>query len=63
MSSSFENMCVSVNNGLLAEAIQEFRLVLKPQRYTDEKVVDSLIWAYVALLKKRALLKSQIVYG
>lgn len=48
---------------LLVSAIQEFRLRLKPQRFTDEKIPDSLIWAFVALLRKRALPKRQIVYG
>jgi hypothetical protein len=48
--------------GLLATAIQEFRLRLKPQHFTDEKIVDSLIWAFVALLRKGALPKGQITY-
>jgi len=52
-----------LKNGLLAEAIQELRLRLRPKHYTDEKVLDSLIWAFVTLLKKGALLKNQIVYG
>ena len=50
-----------LKNGLLAGAIQEFRLGLRPRHYTDEKVVDSLLWAFVA--HKRTLLKKQIVYG
>jgi hypothetical protein len=52
-----------LKNGLLTKAICEFRLRGKPKQFTDEKVVDSLIWAFVALLKKRALLNDQIVYG
>jgi hypothetical protein len=51
-----------LNGGLLASAIQEFRLRLNPQHFTDEKIVDSLIWAFVALLRKGALPKGQIVY-
>jgi hypothetical protein len=47
---------------LLAGSIKEFRLQLTPQHFTDEKIVDSLIWAFVKLLGKGALLKSQIVY-
>ena len=50
-----------LKNGLLAGAIQEFRLRLRPQHFTDEKVVDSLIWAFVA--KQRGLLKNQIMNG
>jgi hypothetical protein len=48
--------------GLLTSSIQEFRLRLKPQHFTDEKIVDSLIWAFVALLRKGALPKGQIAY-
>jgi len=51
-----------LNGGLLASAIQEFRLRLKPQHFTDEKIVDSLIWAFVALLRKGALPAGQIAY-
>jgi len=51
-----------LNGGLLATAIQEFRLRLKPQHFTDEKIVDSLIWAFVALLRKGALPRGQVVY-
>ncbi len=51
-----------LKGGLLASAIQEFRLRLKPQRFTEEKVVDSLVWAFVALLRKGALPKGQITY-
>jgi hypothetical protein len=51
-----------LKGGLLASAIQEFRLRLKPQRFTDEKIVDSLVWAFVALLRKGALPKGQITY-
>jgi hypothetical protein len=51
-----------LNGGLLASAIQEFRLRLNPQHFTHEKIVDSLIWAFVALLRKGALPRGQITY-
>jgi hypothetical protein len=51
-----------LKKGFLATAIQQFRLRLKPQRFTDEKIVDSLVWAFVALLRKGALPKRQMVY-
>lgn len=51
-----------IEGGLLAIAIQEFRVRLKPQRFTDEKIVDSLVWAFVALLRKGAVPKRQITY-
>jgi hypothetical protein len=52
-----------LQHNLLATSIQEFRLRLNPQRFTDEKIVDSLIWAFVGLLWKGALPKGQIVYS
>lgn len=51
-----------LQNNLLATAIQEFRVRLNAQRFTDEKVVDSLIWAFVGLLWNGALPKGQITY-
>lgn len=52
----------AVQNNLLATAVQEFRLRLNPQHFTDEKIVDSLIWAFVGLVWKGALHKGQIAY-
>lgn len=37
-----------LKRNLLAPAIMCFRQLLKPQSFTDEKVIDSLIWAFVA---------------
>lgn len=51
-----------LQNNLLAPAIREFRVRLSPQHFTDEKIVDSLIWAFVGLLWKGALQKGQIAY-
>jgi hypothetical protein len=51
-----------LNGRLLATAIQEFRLRLNPQHFTDEKIIDSLIWAFVGLLKKGALPAGRIAY-
>jgi hypothetical protein len=51
-----------LQNNLLATAIQEFRSRLNPKHFTDEKIVDSLIWAFVGLLWKGALQKGQIAY-
>jgi hypothetical protein len=51
-----------LKNNLLAPAIQDFRVRLSPQHFTDEKIVDSLIWAFVGLLWKGAVQKGQIVY-
>lgn len=36
-----------LNEGLLAPSIQAFRQHLGPQRFTDIKVIDSLIWSFI----------------
>jgi len=36
-----------LNEGLLAPSIQTFRQHLDPQHFTDIKVIDSLIWAFI----------------
>jgi len=51
-----------LQNNLLAPAIQEFRVRLNPQQFTDEKIVDSLIWGFVGLVWKGALQKGEIAY-
>lgn len=51
-----------LQNKLLAASIQEFRLRLKPKLFTDEKIVDSLIWAFAAFLWNGALPSRQITY-
>lgn len=51
-----------LDSGLLATAIQTFRQELNTQQFTDEKCIDSLLWAFVTLLEKGALQASQIAY-
>lgn len=36
-----------LNEGLLAPSIQAFRQDLVPQHFTDIKVIDSLLWAFI----------------
>jgi len=50
-------------NKLLAPAITAFRQKFVPSAFTDEKVIDSLIRAFVALLRNGGLKSGQIVYG
>ncbi|MBI5778088.1 MAG: hypothetical protein HZA49_01350 [Planctomycetes bacterium] len=38
-----------IKNGLLTKSIKAFREKFIPKHFTDEKVIDSLIWAYSAL--------------
>jgi len=49
-------------NGLLAESIQAFRSQFNPQHFTEEKIIDSLIWAYVGLLNNGGLTEGRIVF-
>jgi len=48
--------------GLLAPAIRAFRQRLRPQHFSDEKIIDSLIWSFVNLLRNGALLDNRINY-
>ena len=49
-------------NNLLAASIYAFRKQFNPQHFTDEKISDSLLWAYVAWLRKGAVTKGTIIY-
>jgi hypothetical protein len=51
-----------IKGGQLASAIAAFRQRFNPQQHTDEKVIDWLIWTFVYLADKGALLTSRIVY-
>ena len=47
---------------LLSPAIQSFRRRFSPQHFTDEKVIDSLLWAFVSLLRNGAVVQGTVVY-
>jgi hypothetical protein len=47
---------------LLAKAIRGFRQQFSPRHFTDEKIIDSLLWAFVSLLKRGGLTNGQITY-
>lgn len=51
-----------LNQGLLAGSIQAFRQRFNPQQFTDIKVIDSLIWAFVSLLKNGGVMNRTISY-
>ena len=38
-----------LNEGLLMPSIQAFRQHFNPQHFTDKKIIDSLIWAFIKL--------------
>ena len=47
--------------GLLASSILACRSQVKPQHFTDVKIIDLLIWAYVDLLNKGGLIDGRSV--
>lgn len=51
-----------LRQGLLQKSIFAFRQKFNPQYFTDEKVIDSLIWSFVALLQKGGLTDGKIMW-
>jgi len=51
-----------LKNNLLAPSIAAFRKKFHPQNFSDEKIIDSLIWGYVSLSKDGAVAGGQIQY-
>lgn len=51
-----------LNQGLLTPSIQAFRQHFNPQHFTDIKVIDSLIWAFIGILRNNGLTYGQIIY-
>lgn len=47
---------------LLARSISSFRKHFKAQNFTDQKVIDSLLWSFVGLLKRGEIVNRQITY-
>lgn len=52
-----------LEQGRLTVAIQEFRRQFNPQHITDEKIIDSLIWAFVTLLNDGGIPNKTVVYS
>jgi hypothetical protein len=52
-----------LDQNLLARPIETFRDRFAPKSFTEERIIDSLIWAFVGLLHKDALLEKGIIYG
>ena len=44
-----------LKNGLLSTAIQTFRREFPKNKFTDEKIIDSLILAFIELLRSRQI--------
>lgn len=53
-----------LQNGLLTQAMQSFRqrFAQEERHFTDERVIDVLIWAYAGLLRRGALVNGRIRY-
>lgn len=50
-------------NDLLAASIAAFRTALLPVYFTEEKVIDSLIWAFVSRLRNGATRDASVIYS
>lgn len=51
-----------ISDGLLSPAIKQFRKKLQPKTFTDQKVVDSLLWAFVSMQKDNGLGTKKMLY-
>ena len=51
-----------LNEGILATSIQALRQHFNPKHFTDVKVIDSLIWAFISLLRNDGSMNGMIVY-
>lgn len=52
-----------LREGILADSIEQFRKRFKVRpTYTDQKVIDTLIWKFVTMLRNGAVRKGDVVY-
>jgi hypothetical protein len=53
-----------LREGLLADSVQTFRqhFGLPPLLYSDQKIIDTLIWKFVPFLERGALRDGSVVY-
>jgi len=51
-----------IEGNLLEDSIGKFRERLKPRHYSDVRVIDSLIWGFVGLLRNGAVVERRVVY-
>jgi hypothetical protein len=59
LSSEYERI---LTHKLLGPSIAAFRNHFNPLHFTDEKIIDSLIWGYVSILKRGAVVEGQVSY-
>jgi len=51
-----------LKEGLLTVSIEAFKQRFNPLHFTDEKVIDSLLWTYVDFLRDDGLINGTIIY-
>ncbi|RZB31328.1 MAG: hypothetical protein SRB2_04853 [Desulfobacteraceae bacterium Eth-SRB2] len=51
-----------LKNSLLQKSIETFRVRFKPLHFTDEKIIDSLIWAFTSYSFKGAVIDKNVVF-
>jgi hypothetical protein len=51
-----------ISNGLIKESLLLFHKRFQPNYFSDVKIIDSLLWAFVSLLKKGGFLNKDIMY-
>ena len=51
-----------LKNSLLQESIETFRERFKPIHFTDEKIIDSLIWAFTSYAFNGAVINKSVVF-
>ncbi len=51
-----------ISENLLQRAINSFLAKFRPRAFTTEKVIDSLLWAFVGLLKSGAIVSKTVAY-
>ncbi|HVN15534.1 MAG TPA: hypothetical protein VMT73_07315 [Anaerolineales bacterium] len=50
--------------GLLEYSINQFRLKFDPgQEYTDNKIIDTIIWRFVSFMRSGAIVNRRVTYG
>lgn len=51
-----------IGNGLLRNSINAFKAQFKLRTFTDEKIIDSLIWAFVKVCRGGAIVRGTISF-
>jgi hypothetical protein len=57
-----KNSLLSQSIAKFRELLQQLRSQLQPESFTDERLIDSLIWAFMDLLNGGGVIKGQVIY-